>query len=143
MVLFFHKWRCGVVLSKCSVSSLLRRKLGLGQWLGTLLVPPLVRGVRLAFLLHLPQFSYLLLSYLSRNRVLNFTVCAGTPSEFQRSTARVVDERGRGRVRELQGSRACSGAPFYTRGVSNGRSGHGRISPENRGAGASSGNGGC
>ena len=131
--LFSFKWRRTVDEGDGGVNSQLRRRLGLHGLLGTLLVPQPCGDARLAVLLHLQHVSFFLLSSLSRNRALNFAVCAGTPSEIQRGTARMVDERGRGLVREQQGSRACSGAPFYTRGVSNGRSGHGRISPENRG----------
>ena len=96
---FSFQWRRTVDEGDGGFNLLLRRRLGLHGLLGTLLVPQPCGGVRRAALLRLQYVSFFLLYSLSHNRALNFTERAGTSSEFQRSTARVVDGRGRGLVR--------------------------------------------
>ena len=95
---FSFQWRRTVDEGDDGVDLLLWRRLGLHGLLGTLLVPQPCEGARRADLLRLQYASFFLLSSLSRIWALNFTGCAGASSEFQRSTGRVVDERGRGLV---------------------------------------------
>ena len=71
---FSFKWRRLVDEGDDGVNFWLRRRLGLHELLGTLLVPQLCEGVRcdLLFLLH--NLSFFLLFPFSLNRALNFAV---------------------------------------------------------------------
>ena len=71
-----------MVSGEGSVSSNSPAGLGLGQLLGTLLVPQLCWGTRHELLLHLQPLSFLLLFSISRSPLLNF-FCPECPcSEF-------------------------------------------------------------
>ena len=111
----------------------LRRRLGLHGLLGTLLVPQPCEDARLDLLSHLHNLSFFLLFSLSRNRVLNLTVCAGASSECQRSTACTGGGLGVCWWGEQQGSLARSGALFYARGLVKCAGWTRRISPEKQG----------
>ena len=122
----------------------LRRRLGLHGLLGTLLVPQPCEDARLDLLSHLHNLSFFLLFSLSRNRVLNLTVCAGASSECQRSTACTGGGLGVCWWGEQQGSLARSGALFYARGLVKCAGWTRRISPEKQGGPvAFRGIGGC
>ena len=71
--------------------------LGLGQLLGTLLVPQLVRGMRRGRLLRLQLLSFLLLFSILLFSLLNFYGSACALSEFLRGTGCRLRDRGRER----------------------------------------------
>ena len=73
-VQFFQQWRLGVDDGERTVSVGLRRRRGLLQLLGTLLVPQLSWGARTARLLHLHLSFFLLLLSFSRISPLNLSV---------------------------------------------------------------------
>ena len=111
----------------------LQRRLGLHGLLGTLLVPQPCGGVRCDLLSHLQYSSFLLHFSLSLIPLLNFLLVRACCLKSRGARGVGWTSEGADWWSEQQGSRACSGAPFYARGLSNGRSGHVRISPGKEG----------